>query len=176
MNKLDAIIAAQAVYKELGDRLSTKDPSNLRGVLDAHFKALYKTTGGRSYDLMIGGIDVGTYTFAKKKDRVVKDLVITDREKFANWLKDSDNDNDMLIDMLINTLMSEPHILEGYINASGELPDGIDYEERTIKGGISERGTLKVRFEDVRKALAGDFSPAIEAMHDTKLLDEGSEE
>ena len=171
MNKLDAIIAAQAIYKELGDRLNTKDPSNLRGVLDAHYKALNKQTGGRSFDVMIGGVDVGTYTFAKKKDRIVKDLVITDRKKFAEWIKDSD----LLIDVLINTLMEKPYILEGYLKMTGELPDGIDWEERTIEGGISERGTLRVRFEDVRKALAGDFSPAIETIYDTNLLNEGGE-
>ena len=171
MNKYDAIIAAQAIYSMLGKALGTKDPSNLRGVLDARYNALYKQTGGKSYDLMIGGQEVGTYTFKKNKDKKELHVSIEDYYAFRSWIINSD-----FLDVLIDEILANPKTLVDFIKQTGEIPNGASVEEHVIQGGISERGALKVDFDKVRKALGGDFSPAIEAVNDTKLLNEGNEE
>lgn len=162
MQRLDAIIAAQAIYSELGKRLKTNDPTNARGELDAHFAAQREATGGRSFDLMVNGEEVGTYTFPKSKEKTVAQIDIDDMPAYRLWCEE-------------NGLMElpKPEAVMRWINETGELPDGATVAEVVEGGGTAKRGTLRVDFDRVRRAVGGDFAPAIEGIGDIARLEGG---
>ena len=162
MQRLDAIIAAQAIYSELGKRLKTNDPLNARGELDAHFAALRESSGARSFDLTVNGEEVGTYTFSKSKEKTVPQLDITDMHAFYSWC----DENGLL-------QLPKAETVRQWITETGELPDGAVVAEVTEGGQTAKRGTMRVDFDKVRHAVGGDFAPAIEGINDMAML-EGS--
>ena len=161
MQRLDAIVAAQAIYSELGKRLKTNDPTNARGELDRHFGRLRKESGARSFDLTINGQEVGTYSFPKRKEKTALKLSIDDPKAYRCWCEE-------------NGLLELPALQSvwQWVQDTGELPEGATLTETTEGGNTAERGTLRVDFSKVRAALDGDFSPALEGM-DTMRLEEG---
>lgn len=161
MERIDAIIAAQAVYSELGKRLKTNDPHNARGELDAHFSAQRKATGARSFDLVVNGEEVGSYTFPKRKEKTVTRIDVDDVPAYRVWCESNG----------LMELPSAERVLR-WIEETGELPDGARVAEVTEGGGTAERGTLRVSFDKVRKAIGGDFAPAIEGMRPAGLIEE----
>lgn len=158
MDRIDGIIAAQAIYSELGKRLKTNTEGNARGELDGHFRDLRDRTGARSFDLRINGQEVGTYSFAKSKGKAAYTLRIENESAYRRWCEE-------------NGLMELPSVasVAQWVEYTGELPEGATIERTPAE--TTERGTLRVDFEKVKKAVGGDFAPALQAVNE---LPEGS--
>lgn len=141
---IERLAVAQGVYKLAAQAVSTKDPSSLRSEVDEYFAEQYRATGGKSYDLMLGAMKVGTYSlrFSKECDRSA--LVIEDYAALLAWAVEN---NFVKID--------EKAVIQ-HCQATGELPDGATISTVHDMGGEIIGGLLYVEPERVNAALGGD--------------------
>lgn len=192
---LNNLIIAQAVFKAVSEAVSTKNSDSLRSRIDAQRIELYKQTGCKSYDLMLNGMKVGTYTVRTSKAVKKTLLVVYDELAFARWAYENGlakKQIQLTIDVedwmpanLVNIeymiteetwrsgIAQEKYVVDGnaldVARENGEVPDGC--ELKVIDEPSAPVGTtLKVDSALVAEAL-GDALPA--AVHG--LLTEGGE-
>lgn len=195
-SNLENLTIAQAIYKAVSEAVSTKDPDSLRSRVDAETIEGYERTGCKSYDLMLRGTKVGTYSirFSKAVNKtliVVRDPLAFGRWAYANNL--AKKQIQLTIDvedwMPENLVDIEYHITEQtwrdgiaqekYVvdddaldvaRENGEVPDGC--EPQVIDEPSTPIGTLlKVDPALVAAALGDMLSGAVRG-----LLTEGGEE
>ena len=85
LTDMERLAIAQALFKAIGSVVSTKDPDSLRGRVDAQAIANYKSTGAKSFDLMLNGAKVGSFTVRLSKAVHRVDFVAADREACLRW-------------------------------------------------------------------------------------------
>lgn len=85
LDALGRLAVAQALYQAVGKAVATKDPSSLRGRMDADAMEEYVLRGVRTRDVIVAGEKVGTYSVSvgNGKPRVV------DEEAFEGWARES---------------------------------------------------------------------------------------
>lgn len=67
MTDLEKLAVAQAVYKAVGEVVSTKDPDSLRGRESARLLEQYQEEGIDRKRLVVNGIEVGTLSVTKQQ-------------------------------------------------------------------------------------------------------------
>ena len=144
LTNTEQLAIAQALYNHLGKMVSTKDPDNLRGEADAHYKALFEETGAKSFDVRINGEKVGTYTVKVSKPTPAitrKDFTITDKDKLLCWA--ATQDTELVYDYVSERL--EDFAL-WYSTLTGEAPKGCEWVATIEPGKEPEYmgGVLKV--------------------------------
>lgn len=82
--RLEQLAACQALYKMLGEMLSTKNPDGLRGELDAWLIAQNEATGIDRVSLRIGDDEVGKYCVKKSKPTKTTEVYVNDAEALAH--------------------------------------------------------------------------------------------
>lgn len=81
---LETLAALQAVYKRIGEALSTKDPDSLRGMADAWLVGQYEATGIDRVSLRIGDTEVGKYCVKKSKPTKTTEVYVNDAEALCH--------------------------------------------------------------------------------------------
>ena len=156
---IETLSVLQALYNAIGEEVSTQDPTNLRGRVNSYYHGLYEDTGATGFEVRVGGEKVGTYGFNKRKgqpERTVRELRITDSSALTDWRSD---DFDEWVEHWL-AFHREDLALQ-YAQETGELPDGIELEERVVPATpdtIRPNGTLRIKrqvVERARDALAG---------------------
>lgn len=67
MSDLEKLAVAQAVYKAVGEVVSTKDPDSLRGRESARLLEQYQEEGIDRKRLMVNGVEVGSLSVTKQQ-------------------------------------------------------------------------------------------------------------
>ena len=150
MNGIERLAVEQAVYNAIGADLKTGVPDNLRGEVNGFYLDLYKQTGATAFEVRLNGQKVGTYGFAKTKERT--EPVVVDA---AALLADDDPDFERWCEQYV--VRNVVRLAEQYAKETGELLDGM--EAVSVPAGIKPGGTLRVRPEKVAAAL-GNALPA----------------
>lgn len=141
----DEILLAQAMYKALGNIVSTKSENSLRAQDDKDLIELYETTGAKTFDRKVNGVKVGTSTIKIQPAKDVCDLTITDKKIFDKWLLDTGIGKTQVV-------FDEKNLYD-YIAETGEEPQGAKIHLNTIPQHVS--GTvLKIDTEKVFDAMA----------------------
>lgn len=152
LSDIEKLAIAQAFYKSIAEVVSTKDPGNLRGTVDAHFRDLYEQTGAKSFDLKLFGEKVGTYslTLAKPTPESKRlDFEVSDKAAFMEWVKRS------------GMFQIDWDAIRANFLDTGEMPEGCNIVEVITPGtpgGEVKNGSIRVNVSDVIDAL-GDYLP-----------------
>ena len=77
---LTQLAGLQALYKQLGEILSTKNPDGLRGQVDSRLRELWETTGVDRLRLMIGDVEVGKLTAKISKPQKRMTMYVNDTD------------------------------------------------------------------------------------------------
>jgi len=116
------LAVAQALYKTIAPMVATKDACNLRGAVDAHFKALYAKTLAmgapvKSFDVLVDGTKVGTYSITPKEavpERDETEMIVSDADALMRWAMEH------------GCVAVNMNKVNEYIDETGELPDGME--------------------------------------------------
>lgn len=154
LNEEQQLAVAQALYKRVGEMVSTKNPDSLRNAVDAKYKQLYIDTGAKSFDVNIDGQKVGTYSlrFAKNKpSETVRTFEINDFTALAKWFSDDVDE----VEYMRFAALSLKDFAEWYFGDTGELPGGCEIVESVTPetGGEYLGGVLKIDMESMACAL-----------------------
>ena len=134
---LERLAVAQALYKELGEIVSTKTPYSLRGMCDEDLRADFEEDGTDRRRITINGVEVGKLSVKVTKPSKPK-VVQTDIAKAATWLREQLDERP---DWLLGWLGARSaEIAQACFDATGEVPDG--YEVRRDLGGEYAGTTL----------------------------------
>lgn len=160
-NDVERLAVAQTFFKLAGELVDTKNPDSLRSAVDRGYKELYERTGSKSFDVMLDGQQVGTYSlkFSKPKPEETRQVFeVTDYEKLARWFDGLDAGT--IADFAADNLAQ---FAEWALNKTGELADGCELTPvvtpATDKQYIG--GTLKVDAESVMNAMGELLPPGI---------------
>ena len=85
LTEMESLIIAQALFKALSAAVSTKDPDNLRGRIDARAIESYLATGAKSFDLKLNGTKVGSFTVRLSKPVHRNGILVQDQEAYLAW-------------------------------------------------------------------------------------------
>lgn len=192
---MERLAIAQAIYKAVAAAISTKDPESLRGQVDSSILENYQRTGGKTYDMLLRGRKVGTYSirFSKAEHRTT--VAIVDEDAFAQWafgnglarkqvvitLDVEEGMPDRLIgqkititeDMFLKGVARQNYIVSDNAIATaqrdGEIPDGC--EARVIdEPAVPIGSTLRIDPVLVAQAMGSELPSAVMG-----LLSEGGE-
>lgn len=192
---MERLAIAQAIYKAIAAAISTKDPESLRGQVDSSILENYQRTGGKTYDMLLRGRKVGTYSirFSKAEHRTT--VAIVDEDAFAQWafgnglarkqvvitLDVEEGMPDRLIgqkititeDMFLKGVARQNYIVSDDAIATaqrdGEIPDGC--EARVIdEPAVPIGSTLRIDPVLVAQAMGSELPSAVMG-----LLSEGGE-
>lgn len=114
---LTQLAGLQALYKQLGEILSTKNPDGLRGQVDARLHELWETTGVDRLRLMIGDVEVGKLTAKISKPTKRTTMYVND----PTALLDDD-----LATMRAFVRSHAKEYAEFYLENNGAVPDGCE--------------------------------------------------
>ena len=169
-NDIERLAFAQAVYKAAAEIVSTKDPSNLRAVVDEHYKDLYEQTGAKSFEVRINVEKVGTYSVkvskATKEDSVQR-LEVKDPEELLRWLEGTD-------DLMSYIKAHAVEFAQEHFARTGEIPDGCTVTNVTIpaKPETYSGGSIRIDPQKVADALGAQLPDAMNAL----MLEGGSDD
>lgn len=147
----EQMILAQALYKRLGEAVSTSNEGNLRDAFNSSYRDLYEVTGAKSYDMLFQGEKVGTFAFNHQKAKEAyeeEELRVNDYAEFVSWLKKLDPEE--LVTYIPATKYSE--IAIKHLTEDGEIPEGAEFETvhyPPVKEGISGNGVFKINEDKV---------------------------
>ena len=161
LNDVERLAVAQTFYKLTAELVDTKNPDSLRGAVDRGYKELYERTGSKSFDVMLDGQQVGTYSikFSKPKPEETRQVFeVNDYEKLARWFDGLDAGT--IADFAADNLAQ---FAEWALNKTGELADGCELAQVTTPATEKRYlgGTLKVDTESVMDAMGELLPPGI---------------
>lgn len=149
--RIEQLAVAQAVYKLAAAQVSTKEPGNLRGEVDEHYRGLFEQTGAKSFEIRIGGEKVGTYSVKVTKPKVQTVCDCYDHGAYLAWCEEHG-----FVKTVIDEEAAHAHFLE-----TGEVPDGCNVSEVETPGGQYAGGSIRVDVPAVNRALGGEVSIAL---------------
>lgn len=155
MKDLEKLALMQAMYKWLGERLSTKNPCSFRSKMDEDLFNAYTENGVDRKSIDINGEHIGTYSlsFTKAVDGV--EPYIADAKKVAKWLQTKDG-----YSALESIVLNNSSAVLKAVMADGELIDGIKtqevHEPRRVKGS-----TLRVDVSKLQAAYKANLPSAV---------------
>lgn len=160
-NDVERLAVAQTFFKLAGELVDTKNPDSLRSAVDSGYKELYERTGSKSFDVMLDGQQVGTYSlkFSKPKPEETRQVFeVNDYEKLARWFDGLDAGT--IADFAADNLAQ---FAEWALNKTGELADGCSLTPVTTPATEKRYigGTLKVDTESVMNAMGELLPPGI---------------
>lgn len=162
LNDVERLAIAQTLFKATGELVDTKNPDSLRSTVDRGYKELYEKTGSKSFDVMLDGHQVGTYSlrFSKPKHKETRMVFeVTDYEKLARHFTDHVTDEECR-DFAASVLQQ---FAEYVFDTTGELFDGCEFVPVTTPATEKQYigGTLKVDPQAVREAMWDMLPPGI---------------
>lgn len=148
LTDVEKLAVAQAFYNAVGELVNTKNGA-LRMAANEFYERAYDTTGGKTYEVRLMGMKVGTYTITTSKPKpstakVVLDVI--DEDALFDWA-----DQMGYVSWTIDREAVNDHFQE-----SGEVPPGCKPTEVVTPGddgGRITRTTLKVDNGAVIEAL-----------------------
>lgn len=152
LNDMERLFVGQALFKRLGEQMSTKDPDSLRGREDQLLAARYAASGAKSYDAVLLGRKVGTYSVkvSKQTPKATETVFSVQSTPAATeWARQNPGEvADYVQDHLEDFLR---YCWERY----GEIPDGCTVTEVDVpaRPGRVTGTTLKVDPHEVSIAL-----------------------
>lgn len=154
---------AQTLYKQVAGMVKTKDPTNLRGVVDGYFKHLYKMASAvgappKSFDINVDGEKVGTYSITPAPAIAEHDEVrydVNDRDELMRWAMEQ------------GYVLPDMDAINEHIGQTGEVPPGMSARKvhfPSVPAGIGKT-SLRIDPEKVKGAVEIDIvAPVIELL------------
>lgn len=162
LSDVERLAIAQAFYKTAAELVDTKNPDSLRSAVDEGYRELYERTGSKSFDVMLNGHQVGTYSirFSKPKPEETRmSFEVTDYEKLAQDFADNVTDEQCRTFVALNLAQFAEYVL----NVDGEMMDGCELvpivTPATEKQYIG--GTLKIDPQAVMVSMGETLPPGI---------------
>lgn len=152
---MEQLAIEQALFNNLGEDVSTKNPDSLRCMADAEIVGNYRAMGAKSYDVHVNGSKVGTYSVRTSKEKPQekkKRLVIKDPYAFDAYVKEQAEDEVFeYVHLMMDNFAS--FMLESY----GVICDGCEVVEETIPAQPSKviGTTLHIDADKVADAISG---------------------
>ena len=136
---LERLAVAQALYKELGEIVSTKNSYSLRGMCDEDLRADFEEDGTDRRRITINGVEVGKLSVKVTKPGKPK-VVLEDMDAAASWAVGMCYETPLpsWFSAWLGTKLTE--IAQACFDATGEIPDG--YEVKQDAGGEFAGTTL----------------------------------
>lgn len=153
---MEQLAVVQALYKAIGDKVSTKNPDSLRSSVDAQVKGFYKMTGAKSYDISLMGEKVGTMSVTTKDGDTKTVYDLDDWDKVEGWCQTEDG-----YQMLMEYCFDNPQkFIEYVVKNTGEIPDGVNVRNVEVPGGIKDT-MLRVDSSKVSHAMGNQLAPTV---------------
>lgn len=151
---VEQFIIAQAIFKKVAEQVETKDPDNLRGAITQSYRDIYDLTGATSFDLRLGGVKVGTFSFAKTKPEEGWEEQVFSADEFADIWEWATEQDEAVVRKFAETHPDE--FARWYFDETGELPDGCSL--RTVvheptEAGIKGNGIVKLDVQKVAEVM-----------------------
>lgn len=160
MRPIERLAVAQALYKMLGEVVSTSKAGNLRSEVDDYYKRRYVEDGTRTADVLIGGTKVGTFSIISKDAGGGAVVYVEDGEAFDDWAQDEDAVANACVAWMLADAKRREAFARYWVELTGAVPDGCEaYADRP-------RTELSTRFsrldpDKVAEALGADLPPAV---------------
>lgn len=116
---IERFAVEQALYSAIGSDLKTGRADNLRGEVDAHYRALNAQTGADRFRVSAGGTDAGTYRFDHRSGK--DELAVTDWDDLASW-----DDPDFLEFCGAWVRSHLDRLAREFFEETGVVPDGME--------------------------------------------------
>ena len=145
----EKLAVAQAMYRACAAVVSTKDPDSLRSLCDADMLENYASTGAKSYDMLVAGQKVGTYSVRVSKAR--DELVVVDEHDMKRWAIEQG--------FIVPTV--DWDAVKRHFAETGEVPDGCEVEHTPERASGT---TLKVDETKVADALGAELPAAVRGL------------
>lgn len=157
--ELSRLAVAQAVYKAMGEQLSTRGGAhgadNVRTRADAELRSMFEESGTDRVSLMVNGSKVGTLS-ARLTKPTSRDWFACDNvAELVAWLRG--DDGEAALTRLAESLGGD--IAADSVAHEGELPPGCSPHHDELPSGGWGGTTLRVDVAKVRDAL-GEGLPA----------------
>ncbi len=154
LKPIERLAIEQAIYSTIADDVSTKDPDNLRGQVDAEYRELFEETGAKSFIVNLQGEQVGTYSIRQSKPKPqtakkVFSIIDKDEAMGAFWAVP-----DKYIEEY--AFQNAFSFLEWYSRKTGEVPNGCSWGEVVTLDEPAKYlgGTLKIDAQQVAQVMA----------------------
>lgn len=125
---LERLAVAQALYKELGKVVSTKDPRSLRSMVDEELRADYERDGTDRRRITLNGVEVGTISAKIAKPTKETRFEVTDWDALEDWGFSQE-------DAYAYVVRHIADFAKWHFEQTGEMPDGCELVEMTHPGG-----------------------------------------
>lgn len=153
----ERLCIAQALYSYLAAEVSTKDPHNLRGRVNDAFHGMYQVCGAKSFDLMLNGKKVGTYSLSVTKPVHVTRLEVTDRPAFERWALENGYAREER-----RIVIDDEDVVLASLVTDGVVPDGCEWREIDEPEHVKPSGTIRgCKPEQIAEALGSGLTGAV---------------
>lgn len=152
LTPVEKLIIAQALFKKVAGLVETKNKTNLRGAVDAHFEQVFDDlrklgTAPKTFKLELFGREVGTYSITTKEakpETTYTQLQIADEAALTKWASEN---GFMKVDW---------DAVSDNFDETGEVPDGcavVEIVQAATEGGGIKSTMLRIREDDVLAAI-----------------------
>jgi hypothetical protein len=160
MRPIERLAVAQALYKRLGEVVSTSKADNLRSEVDDYYKRRYVEDGTRTADVLIGGTKVGTFSVIAKDVGGGATVYVEDGEVFDDWVRDDDAAANACIEWMLSDARRRDAFLRYFVEVTGVVPDGCEAYANKPRTELSTRFS-RLDPDKVAEALGADLPPAV---------------
>ena len=166
------IAVMQAVYKALGEELSTHGKAhgagNIRTRADDAMRELYEGTGAKQLSLVVNGQQVGTLSARLTKPESRDWFSCDNVPELVAWLRS--DDGEAALTRLVSEMGGD--IAADSVSHEGELPPGCSSHHSETKGGAWGGTTIRVDVPKVRDALGDSLPQAVAGVLMGEVADE----
>ena len=154
LTTIEKLTLAQAIFKVVGDAVSTKNPDSVRAQVDEEMLKAYELDGIKSRDLRVNGQKVGTYSVRVSKPKTEDVLSETDHDAFVKWA----GENPEICTLF--ALNQAAKLAQFALDTAGELPDGYEINHVVIPEHATGT-TLKVDVQKVAQAMGNELPSVV---------------
>lgn len=149
---LERLALAQALYKKVGEYVSTKG-SSLRSAADANLMEMFEDDGIDRQRIRINGVEVGTLGISFTKEHTERKMVVDDEGELVEYALDD-------VAGLTAFLCDNAQALADWYMQEGTVPDGCHVHLRGVPK--EPKGTvLRVDPDKVAKAYGMNLPDAV---------------
>ena len=126
LTDMEQLAIKQSLYKTLADDISTSKRGNLRSRVDETYKEYYRLSGGKTYNVNVNGMKVGTFSVVAKDAESKAEVYIIDRVAFGDWVRDDDSVANAAIEWMLADTKRAEAFAKYLVELTGVMPEGCE--------------------------------------------------
>lgn len=126
LSPVEQLAIKQALFKVLADDVSTSKRGNLRARIDETYKDYYRMSGGKTYDVNVDGMKVGTFSVVAKEPEPKAEVYIIDAHAYGDWVRDDDSVANVVVEWMLADHKRAEAFARYLVELTGVVPEGCE--------------------------------------------------